>query len=122
MAEDSPPARRFTSRVLEDGGYRVTQACNGAEALERLHASADAIDALVTDVAMPAMGGVELVRLCAERIPDLPVVFVSAYAEPGLADEGLRATRSGWLRKPFSSDELLASVRRLLDGEEGAGA
>jgi two-component system cell cycle sensor histidine kinase/response regulator CckA len=122
LAEDSPQVRQFTGRVLLEGGYRVTQASNGVEALERLRESPDGFDVLVTDVAMPEMGGVELARRCAELNRRIPVIFISAYAEPALADEGLRANRSRWLKKPFSSADLLSAIRRLLDQEGGEDA
>jgi CheY-like chemotaxis protein len=108
--------------VLVEGGYRVTEASDGVEALERLRESPEGFDVLVTDVAMPGMGGVELARRCAELNLRIPVIFVSAYAEPALADEGLRANRSRWLKKPFSSADLLVAIRRLLDPEAGEGA
>ena len=100
----------------------MTQASDGVEALERLRESPGAFDALVTDVAMPGMGGSELARRCAELNQRIPVLFVSAYAEPELADEALHATGRHWLKKPFSTNDLLFSVRRLLDeyGREGA--
>jgi PAS domain S-box-containing protein len=121
LAEDSPQVRQFTGRVLLEGGYRVTQASDGLEALERLNESPDSFDVLVTDVAMPGMGGVELAHRCEELGLRIPVIFVSAYAEPELADEEERGSRSHWLRKPFSSDDLLLAVRRLLDGANGEG-
>ena len=119
LAEDSPQVRQFTGRVLLGGGYRVTQASNGVEALERLRESPDGFDVLVTDVAMPGMGGVELARRCAELNLQIRVIFISAYAEPALADEVSRANRSRWLKKPFSSDDLLFAIHRLLDREGG---
>jgi len=122
LAEDSPPVRQFTRRVLEGVGYRVTEASDGEEALEKMRETPEPFDALVTDVAMPRVGGVELARRCATLCPEIPVVFVSAYADPESADEGLRATHSRWLKKPFSSDDLLFAIRRLLDGSGGEDA
>jgi PAS domain S-box-containing protein len=115
LAEDSPPVRQFTGRALQEGGYRVTQARDGVEALERLREGPGDFDVLVTDVAMPGMGGVELARRCEELDLRIPVVFVSAYAEPAIGGEESRANFSRWLTKPFSSDDLLRAVRGLLD-------
>jgi two-component system cell cycle sensor histidine kinase/response regulator CckA len=120
LVEDSPQVRRLSCRVLLEGGYRVTQASDGVEALEKLRENPEGFDVLVTDIAMPGMGGIELTRRCAELNLRMPVVFVSAYAEPGLAEEGLRANRSRWLKKPFSSDDLLVAISRLLDPEASA--
>jgi two-component system cell cycle sensor histidine kinase/response regulator CckA len=100
----------------------VTPASDGVEALERLTQSPDDFQVLVTDVAMPGLGGVELARRCAELKLQIPIIFVSAYAEPALADQGLRASQSRWLKKPFSSDDLLFAIRRILDGEDEGAA
>ncbi len=115
LAEDEPAVREFTRQLLEEAGYCVTAATNGVDALERMRESAEEYDLLVTDVAMPEMGGVELAQRCAERNSEFPVVFVSGYTDPELAKEGLRIARSRWLKKPFAPEELLARVRQLLD-------
>jgi len=115
LAEDEPAVREFTLQLLEEAGYRVTAVENGVEAFECVRESAEGYDLLVTDVAMPEMGGIELALRCAERDPEFPVLFVSAYADPELAKEGLRIARSRWLKKPFAPDELLVRIRQLLD-------
>jgi PAS domain S-box-containing protein len=117
LAEDEPAVRKFTLQLLEEAGYLVTAVENGVEALESVQESAKGYDLLVTDVAMPEMGGVELAQHCAERDPEFPVIFVSGYADPELAKEGLRIARSRWLKKPFAPEELLARVRQLLDAK-----
>jgi two-component system cell cycle sensor histidine kinase/response regulator CckA len=100
----------------------VTPASDGVEALERLTQSPDDFQVLVTDVAMPGLGGVELARRCAELKLQIPIIFVSAYAEPALADQGLRASQSRWLKKPFSSDDLLFAIRQILDADRKGAA
>ena len=115
LAEDEPAVRQFTRQLLEEAGYCVTAVANGVEALERMRETAEEYDLLVTDVAMPEMGGVELAQSCVMRNPEFPVVFVSGYTDPELAQEGLRLAQSRWLEKPFAPEELLARVRQLLD-------
>ncbi|MBW2400053.1 MAG: response regulator [Deltaproteobacteria bacterium] len=117
LAEDEPAVRQFTRRLLEEAGYCVTAVSNGVEALERMGESDEEYELLVTDVAMPEMGGVELAQRCTERDSGFPVVFVSGYTDPELAKEGLRIARSRWLKKPFAPEELLARVRQLLDAK-----
>jgi len=107
--------REFTCQLLEEAGYRVTAVENGVDAFARVRESVERYDLLVTDVAMPGMGGVELAQRCAELDPDFPVVFVSGYTDPELAKEGLMLARSRWLKKPFAPEELLGRVRQLLD-------
>jgi PAS domain S-box-containing protein len=116
LAEDEPAVRQFAQQLLQEAGYRVTAVGDGVEALEQLRESPEPFALLVTDVAMPGIGGVELAHRCAGHDPDFPVVFVSAYADPKLAAAGLRIARSCWLKKPFEPEELLDCVRQLLDG------
>jgi two-component system, cell cycle sensor histidine kinase and response regulator CckA len=105
VAEDEDTVRGLVCEVLELGGYTVHAAANGVEALDVFERAGGEIDALVTDVKMPGMNGLELVRhLRAER-PDLPAVAISAYGEQPAEDEDISL-----LRKPFSSLELVERV------------
>jgi CheY-like chemotaxis protein len=110
LAEDEPAVRALVSRTLAKAGYHVVAARDGQEALERA-TGLEALSVLVTDLAMPRMGGLELrTRLHAEH-PELPVLFISGHVQDGLA--GLMPEDS-ILEKPFRSQELLARVRDLL--------
>jgi len=120
IVDDNPANLDLLVRVLEGVPYELVAARSGELAVDLVPKVRP--DLILMDVAMPGMGGVELTRRCAERNLRIPVIFVSAYAEPALADEGLRASRSHWLKKPFSSDDLLLTIRRLLDGVGGEGA
>ncbi len=111
VVEDADAVRVLTGRILYSAGYQVIPVENAAVALERL----DAADALVTDVVMPGMSGVELAVAARERHPTLPVVFVSGYTgEATVAAPDDPAT--AFLSKPFDGDELLRAVRATLDG------
>jgi len=65
---------------LEDAGYEAIEAASGGEALRLLHAGI-AVDALLTDIRMPEANGWEVARAYRERFPDLPVLYVTGYAE-----------------------------------------
>lgn len=95
--------------VLEDEGYQVVTAQNGREALTQL--DAHQVDLVVTDLMMPVMSGVDLLRhLRADpRRPDLPTLVVSA----GLNRRIVEQLDSPYLRKPFDLDAFVAEVRRL---------
>jgi CheY-like chemotaxis protein len=113
LAEDEPLIRHVTVRALRAAGYEVCDAQDGEEALRRA-ADLDGLDALITDVVMPQMGGVELSeRLRAQR-PGLPVLFISGYSPTLL--EGLRVERRGvaYLPKPFTPKQLLSEIDALL--------
>ena len=111
VVEDADAVRVLTGRMLYAAGYQVIPVESAAVALERL----DAADALVTDVVMPGMSGVELAVTARERRPGLPVVFVSGYTgDTPVAGSDDPAT--AFLAKPFDGDELLRAVRATLDG------
>jgi PAS domain S-box-containing protein len=114
VAEDEEGVRRLLTRSLRAAGYRVVEAPNGAEALRI--GRQQAIDALVTDVDMPRMGGPELARRLTRRRPELPVLFISGTTGEDLLDPGPGSphARSRFLAKPFSEDALLEALRGVL--------
>jgi CheY-like chemotaxis protein len=104
--------RAAARRVLERHGHAVVEARHGADALLVWAEHRDAVDAVVTDLRMPELGGRELVaRLRAER-PSLPVVYMSGYAEPGPTAGG---AHEAFVEKPFTGDTLLAAVDEVLE-------
>ncbi len=117
LVEDEPAVRAYARRALENRGYCVLEAANGAEGL-RVAAEATArIDALITDVVMPGMGGGELAaRLTAER-PDMRVLYTSGFTERRPGGSGLPGDgRCHFLPKPFTTDVLCDAVRDTLSG------
>jgi PAS domain S-box-containing protein len=124
VAEDEPSVREMVARVLADQGYEVIQASNGAEALERVERlNLDgSLRLVVTDLAMPVMGGRELARRLAERPgrqESLPLLFISGYTDDELVRQNLLEPGQQFLPKPFSPDALAARVRRLVSGTPG---
>ena len=117
LVEDAELLRHHLRRILEANGYRVLEAANGREALA-LEEARPEIDALVTDLMMPLLGGMELASRLRERRPGLPVVFVSGYTENGMAARGLE--RDALLvNKPFTPRDLLRALRRALASPPG---
>jgi len=118
VVEDEAHVRRSIVRILERQGLRVVEARHGADALLAFDAAGGAVDALVTDLVMPELGGRELVARLRERRPDLPVVVVSGYAGAApAAESGIPGARH--LEKPF---EAAALVREVMEALAGAGA
>jgi CheY-like chemotaxis protein len=119
VVEDEPSVRDMVSRVLADQGYDVLQASNGAEALDLVDRLGPdgALRLVVTDLAMPVMGGRELARRLAERRGDpVPLLFISGYTDDDLVRQNLLEHGQQFLPKPFSPDTLAARVRRLVEG------
>ncbi|WP_404381579.1 PAS-domain containing protein [Caenispirillum salinarum] len=115
LAEDEAPVREYLRLVLEEHGMEVVSCADGEEALDVWRSEGEGIDVLVSDMVMPGLGGLDLVRAMREDYPHLKVVLVSGYAaeaEDRLADLGEGVT---FLAKPVDPDRLLAAVRAALD-------
>lgn len=112
LVEDEPSLRLLVERVLREAGYRVLLAGDGKEALGVARGAASGIDLLVTDIVMPQMSGPALARRLKDELGDLPVVFVSGYADQH-ADAGLDDD-ARFLPKPFTPADLLEVVQKSL--------
>lgn len=111
VVEDDDGVRRFIVECLEMLGCEVVQARNGPEALDRLASARP--DLMIVDFAMPGMNGAELTTQVRDRLPDLPIILATGYADMDAVDEVVAADRV--LRKPFDIDELSAAVRAALN-------
>ena len=115
LAEDEEMVRELTERILRDLGYQVLVAQNGHDALHTLQANNYGIDLLLTDVVMPGMGGKELAETLRESHPQLPILYMSGYAEERTGGERFHQQASAFIKKPFMPDELVKEIRNLLD-------
>jgi PAS domain S-box-containing protein len=117
LVDDDDNVRMIAADMLRDAGYDVTEAESGPAALDILATESRPPAAMVVDVSMPAMTGVELAAIVEREYPAVPVVLMTGYAAAGL----LPANSSySILRKPFQSAELEAKVARAL-GRAPAG-
>jgi PAS domain S-box-containing protein len=120
VVEDDDRVRQLTRRVLEQSGFTALEARDGAEALALMEREGATVDAVVSDVVMPGMGGRDLAsRLRATR-PALPVLFLSGYAGDEVDDPLREQPHQAYLQKPFSPDALTTALGTLL-GEPAAG-
>lgn len=115
LVDDEEPVRRMIARVLQGQGYTVLAAENGASALGMLADPAVRADLVISDLAMPNMGGRELAQKLLEIRPKLRVVFMSGDAEDPSAAGGAPDDDAARIQKPVSPQELLRLVRRELD-------
>ncbi|MEZ5966160.1 MAG: response regulator [Planctomycetota bacterium] len=120
LVEDEPTIRDLVRHTLERHGYSVLAAADGAAARTAAHGHAGAIDVLVTDVVMPRMGGVELVRCLADEGRSVPVLFLSGHT-PDANPRAMGTAASAFLQKPFAREELLAAVAALVRDSQRAG-
>ena len=114
LVEDEASVRAFASRALSLRGYTVLEAANAEEALAKLEDRSLHVDLFVTDVVMPGMDGPAWVRRAHLERPGVKVVFMSGYAEDGLAEDQARVPNSVFLPKPFSLNDLTNTVQGLL--------
>ncbi|PNG41559.1 hybrid sensor histidine kinase/response regulator [Pseudomonas asplenii] len=115
IVEDMPSVRMFVTEVLEDAGYRCTQAADIETALERLQ-NDPSINLLLTDVGLPRMSGRELADVARGWRDGLPILFMTGYAETAINRQVFLGSGMDMLVKPFQISELLDKVRRTLDG------
>lgn len=115
IVEDTASVRMFVNEVLTDSGYRCTQAGDVMTALSMLEHD-PSIDLLLTDVGMPMMNGRELAQRARGWRPELPVLFMTGYAENALNRQHFLGEGMDMIIKPFQMIEFLDKVRKMLDG------
>jgi two-component system chemotaxis response regulator CheY len=112
--DDAATIRRMVSFTLRGAGHEVLEAADGAIALNVLQAHP--VDLVITDVNMPNMNGIELTRQL-RALPSFsrtPVLLLTTESDPAKKAEGRAAGATGWIVKPFSQEQLLAVVAKLL--------
>jgi CheY-like chemotaxis protein len=119
VVEDETPVRTIVRRTLERQGYQVLEARHGADSLLLWRRHRERVDAVITDMRMPEMGGEELVKQLRAERADLPVVFVSGYAEESSAALVRRGDR--FVEKPFTTDVLLSALADVLRAQHRSG-
>lgn len=110
VVDDEPIVRALLQRTLERDGYRVDQAENGFQALDKVQ---DA-DLVVLDVAMPGLHGFQVLQDLRRDYPDLPVLMLTAQDEENSRVRGLRLGADDYMGKPLRPQEFLARVQALL--------
>lgn len=113
-ADDSPSMRQMVSFTLKEAGYEVVEACDGKDALDKL--KTEKIDMLITDLNMPNMDGLELIRQM-RQLPEykfIPVIMLTTESDESKKNAGKSAGATGWLVKPFNPPQLTAVVKKVL--------
>ena len=122
LVEDDDQVRAVALAILKKFGYVVIAARNGDEAQRHCEAHADRIHLLLTDVVMPGITGPELARRLQRIRPDMKVLCMSGYTdEDDHSATSSLDTEIEYLQKPFTVEALSLRVRRVIDGEHGAG-
>lgn len=110
MVDDEDLLLTMGQTILSAFGYQVLTANSGAKALDLVASTLQPIDLVITDLVMPQMSGRELIEQLQLRLPGVPILCTTGFVRPGAAAED-----ESYLAKPFTSQDLLRSVKRLLD-------
>jgi CheY-like chemotaxis protein len=114
IAEDEESVRNLVRRALETDGHAVTQAADGAEALDILNKTQGAFDLLLTDIKMPVMDGIALALAAARDHPSLTIMLMTGYADQRERASGLEGLVQGIIAKPFTVADIRFAVAAAL--------
>jgi len=120
VVEDEKALRDLTQCILADSGYQVLAATDVREALEMAGDTETKLDLLLTDVVMPILSGNELAKRVAAFRPDLPVLYMSGYADDVLLNRGGLDAGVELIQKPFTRRTLLTTIRAILNRRAAA--
>jgi two-component system, chemotaxis family, chemotaxis protein CheY len=112
--DDSASIRQMVKLTLAGAGYQVVQAVDGAEGLAK--ARETVVNLVVTDLNMPVMDGLGLIRelrkLTSYR--GVPIIFLTTESDAGLKQQAKAAGATGWITKPFQQEQLVSVVRKVI--------
>lgn len=112
--DDSPSVRQVVRIVLEGAGYTVLEAGNGQEGLAK--AKSAPVDLVITDLNMPVMNGLDLIRglRATPGVVGVPIVFLTTESDDSVKQQAKAAGATGWITKPFKPEQILAVATKLV--------
>jgi len=116
VVEDEPSVRNLVIDVLHERGYATLEASDGQTGLQILEGQSS-IDLLISDVGLPGLNGRQLADAARARRPDLPILFMTGYAENAAIAGGFLDPGMEMITKPFAVDALVMRVARILKEE-----
>ena len=112
IVDDDPFIRRLISSILTLKGHQCEEANDGIEALEKF--TKNPFDAVITDIRMPRMDGIDLTRELLKLQPALPIIVMTGSHDISIAEEAILARASDFLNKPFSLMDLLTRFTKVM--------
>ena len=111
--DDSASVRQMVNFTLSDAGYAVIEAVDGKDALAKLTTP---VNLVITDLNMPNLDGIGLIRSVRANpaLKGIPIVMLTTESQDSRKQEGRAAGATGWIVKPFTPQQILAVVKRLL--------
>jgi two-component system chemotaxis response regulator CheY len=113
IVEDDSATRRLYRFLLSNGGYIVLEAEDGVAALEQL--ARHQCDMVITDMNMPRMDGMELIRNIKRDRPEIHVILITAFGTPDTQKQAMKMGANDYLAKPFDFEELERRVRNYFE-------
>lgn len=116
IIDDSTTIRQSISYILEQEGYAIIEAIDGLEGLKQLDTT-EKLDLIITDVNMPNMDGISFIKKAREnpKYKFTPILVLTTESQGSKMNEGKEAGATGWIVKPFSTDKLLAVVKKVVE-------
>lgn len=119
IVDDSNTARASLQYTLKNAGYEVRAAENGVKALEALraiHSENHECIMVITDINMPEMDGISLIKniRSGDFFSFVPIIVITTESEDSKKNEGKEAGATGWIVKPFNAEKLLQVVKKLV--------
>lgn len=114
VVDDEEMVRRLAARMLLGEGYKVLEASGGAEAVRMLQRAAHQIDGVLTDLAMPGLGGRQLGETIASCWPRVRVIYMSGFSVARMVSDGELEPNVPFVQKPFTGEQLTGTVREAL--------
>lgn len=111
LADDDDSLRRVLEFQLQEAGYAVVSAANGAQALEMF--SGDDFDCVITDWRMPQLSGLEFIQRAGAIRSETPIIVITAFGDVETAVAAMRSGAFDFITKPFDRQAILMTVERL---------
>jgi len=114
--DDSASMRQMVAFTLKGAGFTVIDAVDGEDALEKAKGTSATVDLVLTDVNMPRMDGISLIRelRALPKYKFTPMLMLTTESGGDKKMEGKSAGATGWIVKPFNPDQLLATIKKVL--------
>lgn len=115
VVEDSVSIRQKIHEILLNNGYSVEEAIDGMDGMRKLEGAA--YDCIITDINMPNMNGIELIKKVRSQDGNklVPILVLTTESQADMLRLGRKAGATGWLVKPFNEDKLIKTLGRIIE-------
>ena len=109
VVDDEESVRVILKQILDQGGFAAEVANDGVDALAKL--KKETFDLLITDINMPNMDGVALLKKAKELYPNMPTIFITAYGKDKIILEAMKTGLADFIEKPFRMDTVIKTIK-----------